>query len=106
MDTRKEANGRYLCIKYLFSVCTAGYGGTASPDATGCTQCTAGTIKATAGNAACTPCAAGEGSAAPFTVCAACGPDEYSANAGDPCTACVATTETTDTATGQTECSK
>ena len=88
------------------SECAAGYGGAGLPDTTGCAQCTAGMIKPTAGNDACFPCAAGEGSTAPFTACAACPPDTYSANVGDPCSACNVPSETTDGLSWQTTCGK
>ncbi len=84
-------------------VCAAGYSGAGSPGA-GCTQCTPGTFKATVWNAACGDCNAGQGSSAPFTSCTNCPADHYSANPGDPCSACNLPSETTDTVTGQTEC--
>ncbi len=70
----------------------------------GCTPCHAGQFKAAAGDGHCSDCAAGQGSWAPFTSCIACGPDQFSANAGDPCWPCDATSETTDSAAGQTAC--
>ncbi len=91
---------------FLFSVCAAAYGGYWVAEGGGCTACPPGTIKLTAGNAACTGCLAGQTTNAAGTGCQDCPPNTYSANVGDPCTPCDATTETTDGLTGKTACGK
>ena len=93
-------HGLFCC---LFSVCAAGYEGTASPDAAGCTVCTGGTMKAVAGNGACTPCPAGQQTNAAGTACQLCPADTYGTTAGAGCTPC-GTGGTS--AEGATTCSK
>ncbi len=87
-------------------MCAAGHLGSWVPGGGGCIPCYAGTFKAATGDGPCYSCAAGQGSSAGATACVDCLADEYSANPGDPCSACDATTETTDSLTGQTGCGK
>ena len=97
-----------LCC--LFSVCAAGFGGAFDPAApgTGCTQCAAGQFKAATGNVVCTDCPAGQISAAAgATACSACLADEFAHTAGQSsCDSCDATSETTNSLTGQSACGK
>ncbi len=87
-------------------MCAAGHEGTWEAGAGACVACKAGTVKPSVGNGGCMNCTAGQGSASPFTNCTDCAADEYSAYAGDPCSPCNTPSETTDGATGQTECGK
>ncbi len=96
-----------ICLKCLFSVCAAGHEGTFDPANVGggCTACAAGKFSAAAGGT-CTDCAAGTFSpAAGSTSCTDCNADEFSATAAAAaCTTCDATSETTDSYTGQSAC--
>ncbi len=88
----------------LFSVCAAGYEGTASPGR-GCIRCRAGRFKATAGDAACVDCPAGQISAAAgATSCDDCPEDQFSIARQSACSPCYTPGETTDGLTGQPAC--
>ncbi len=95
-----------LVLHFLTSVCAVGHEGTWVAGGGGCTACVAGTFKNTAGDGVCTGCLAGQQANAAGTGCEDCPPDTYSANFGDPCTACDANTETTDSASGAIACGK